>query len=117
MQTARLLQTVVLLCIIALSASCAASKEYTAKVFGPRTEPVADSVKAVRFLELEKINEQEDGWVSTDIIKKDSAVTSTEPVVIAKQKPVVTKDSTVIESEPVAKTTNANGTRNKTSRE
>ena len=117
MQTARLLQTVVLLLIIALSASCAASKEYTAKVFGPRTEPAKDSLSEVRFLELEKINEREEGWVSTEIIKKDSAITDTPPVINARQKPAITKDSTVIETEPVAKTTNTNGTRNKSSRE
>ena len=114
MRTSRLLQAVVMLFVIAFTLSCAASKEYTAKILGPRNEPVKDTATTVRFLELEKINEKEDGWVTTDILKNDS--THTSPA-IAKQKPLFQKDSTVIDSEPVAKTTTTNGTRNKTTRE
>ena len=113
MRTSRLLQAVVMLFVIAFTLSCAASKEYTAKILGPRNEPVKDTATTVRFLELEKINEKEEGWVTTDILKNDSTHTSP----IAKQKPLVQKDSTVIDSEPVAKTTTTNGTRNKTTRE
>ena len=108
MQTARLLQAVV---VILLTASCTASKEYTAKIFGPRQEIPQDSmVSKIRFLELEKINQQEEGWVKTDIVtKKDSAVLATKEVVVI--------DTTVIDAEPVARTTPNNGTRNKTTRD
>jgi hypothetical protein len=110
MQTGRLLQAVVVLGIISVTTGCAASKEYSAKVFGPRTEPVKDSVRAIRFLELEKINEQEEGWVTTDIVKKDSTV------IVSKPAPE-TEKTIPVATEPVAKTTVINGTRNKTSRE
>ena len=117
MRTSRLLQAVVMLFVIEFTLSCAASKEYTAKILGPRNEPVKDTATTIRFLELEKINQQEEGWVTTDILKNDSTVASAAPVSTAKQKPLVQKDSTVTDSEPVARTTTTNGTRNKTTRE
>jgi hypothetical protein len=69
MQKMRLLQAVVLMMIVALAASCAASKEYSSKLFSPRNESVKDSQSvALRFLELDNLQSEKDGWVSTDII-------------------------------------------------
>ncbi len=69
MQTARIVQAVALMLIVALAASCAASKEYTSKLFAPRTPVVKDStVTALRFLELDRVKPDQDNWVSTDII-------------------------------------------------
>jgi hypothetical protein len=69
MQTKRILQAVVLIVIVGLAAGCAASKEYTGKLFSPRNEPVKDSqVTALRFLELDNLQTEKEGWVTTDII-------------------------------------------------
>jgi hypothetical protein len=134
MQTVRILQTVTLLMVVALAASCAASKEYTSKIFAPRTEVAKDSsVTALRFLELDKLNPEGEGWVKTDIVAKDSSNTGITPV-IADIKPVTPKDSATAESkitpvasntkklpvdeQPVARsTTNQDGTRTKSTRE
>ena len=37
MQTTRIVQAVILMMIVAMAASCAASKEYTSKLFAPRS--------------------------------------------------------------------------------
>jgi len=137
MQKARILQAVVLMMIVGLAASCAASKEYTSKLFGPRVEAAKDSsLMVIKFLELDKLNPEEDGWVSTDILTKDattetgsmpivadvkkksaaakdssSSETKTLPVVAATKKPPVT------EEQVARNTTTQNGTRNKTTRE
>lgn len=72
MQTARILQAVILMMIVAMAASCAASKEYTSKLFAPRTQPSTDSqlvaVPPLRFLEMDSAVNNQEGWVSTDII-------------------------------------------------
>lgn len=69
MQISRILQAVVLMMIVALAASCAASKEYSSKLFSPRNENIKDSIAtALRFLELENLQTEKEGWVSTDII-------------------------------------------------
>ncbi len=69
MQTTRILQAVVLMMIVAVAASCAASKEYSSKLFSPRNENVKDSQATVlRFLELDSLQSEKDGWVTTDII-------------------------------------------------
>jgi hypothetical protein len=69
MQTTRILQAVVLMTVVALAASCAASKEYSSKLFSPRNENVKDSTAiALRFLELDSLQSEKDGWVTTDII-------------------------------------------------
>lgn len=75
MQTTRIVQAVILMIIVALAASCAASKEYTSKLFAPRTPVMKDSQSlALRFLELDSLESEKDGWVKTDIIKgKDSS--------------------------------------------
>ena len=69
MQKLRILQAVVLMTIVALAASCAASKEYSSKLFSPRNENVKDSQSAaLRFLELDRLQSENEGWVTTDII-------------------------------------------------
>lgn len=69
MQTSRIFQAVVLMMVVALAASCAASKEYSSKLFSPRNENVKDSqATALRFLELDSLQSENDGWVTTDII-------------------------------------------------
>jgi hypothetical protein len=55
MQISRIVQAVMLMMIVALAASCASSKEYTSKLFAPRTPVIKDSqVLAIRFLELDR---------------------------------------------------------------
>ena len=45
MQTTRIVQAVILMMVVAMAASCAASKEYTSKLFAPRI-PVAKDTQA-----------------------------------------------------------------------
>ncbi len=68
MQTARIVQAVALMLIVALAASCAATKEYTGKIFPSKTEVKDSQAVALRFLELDKLQPDEENWVSTDII-------------------------------------------------
>lgn len=69
MQRVRIVQAVVLMIVVALAASCAASKEYSSKLFSPRNENTKDNkATALRFLELDSLQSEKDGWVSTDII-------------------------------------------------
>jgi len=68
MQSARILQAVVLLLIVALAASCAATKEYASKIFPGNTEVKDSQAVALRFLELDKLDPDQENWVSTDII-------------------------------------------------
>ena len=69
MQTARIVQAVILMMIVALAASCAASKEYTSKLFGTPVVVAKDSqAVAIRFLELDNLEPDKDNLVSTDII-------------------------------------------------
>ena len=68
MQTTRIVQAVLLMIIVAFAASCAASKEYSSKLFTPRIPVTKDSqVLALRFLELDQLEDSEN-LVSTDII-------------------------------------------------
>lgn len=100
MQTARILQAVALMLIVALAASCAASKEYSSKLFKPRTETVKDSqAVALRFLELDKLEDGKDGWVTTDIIMgRDTASQTAALDILAKTFPAgkATRDSAII---------------------
>lgn len=73
MQTFRILQAVVLMLIVAFAASCAATREYTSKLFAPRTPVMKDSqalaaAPALRFLETGDSMTSQEGWVTTDII-------------------------------------------------
>ncbi len=80
MQTVRLLQTVALMLVIALAASCAASKEYSSKLFPARNSLAGntDSNRTVlRFLDMDTTAEERGNWVSTDIIMGRDSSNST----------------------------------------
>lgn len=78
MQTTRIVQAVILMMIVAMAASCAASKEYTSKLFAPRTPAVKDSqAVALRFLTIDSADTNKEGWVTTDIIMGRDTVSNT----------------------------------------
>jgi hypothetical protein len=137
MQISRIVQAVMLMIIVALAASCAASKDYTSKLFAPRTPVVKDSqVLALRFLELDKLEPNAENMVSTDaIMGRDTAISSvaldnlantlsTKPdstikTSTVKNNPVMLTDKKIIpvESEPVAKSSKPGEVRSKRTRE
>jgi hypothetical protein len=138
MQTGRIVQAVILMMIVALAASCATSKEYTSKLFAPRTPVIKDSqVIALRFLNTDSADTEKEGWVSTDIIMgRDTAsntkaldkLAKTLPVTAlvdttikneqAKTAPVIAKAKTTpAESEPVAKVIKPGEVRSKRTRD
>jgi hypothetical protein len=121
-----------------LAASCATSKEYTSKLFAPRTPVIKDSqVIALRFLNTDSADTEKEGWVSTDIIMgRDTAsntkaldkLAKTLPVTAlvdttikneqAKTAPVIAKAKTTpAESEPVAKVIKPGEVRSKRTRD
>lgn len=78
MQTARIVQAVVLMMIVAMAASCAASKEYTSKLFTPRIPIAKDSqAVALRFFEIDSTEKNDENWVTTDIIMGRDTVSRT----------------------------------------
>src|SRR5690242_19045957 len=99
MQTARLVQAVILMMVVAMAASCAATKEYTSKLFTPRVPVVTQkdsSEVALRFLELDQLDGDPANWVTTDIIKgKDTTSGSYQLDKLAKTLPA-TADSTLL---------------------
>ena len=101
MQIARIVQAVILMLVVALAASCATGNQYVSKLFSPRPVIVKDSQQLVRFLELDSLNADKEGWVKTDIVKKDTTIIASIPVI----------------EEPVDKTTNPDGTRRARKRE
>jgi hypothetical protein len=138
MQTGRIVQAVILMMIVALAASCATSKEYTSKLFAPRTPVVRDSQAiTLRFLNTDSGDTDKEGWVTTDIIMgRDTAsntkaldkLAKTFPVTApidttiksdqAKTIPVVAETKTTpVESEPVAKVVKPGEVRNKRTRD
>ena len=140
MQTRGILQTVILVIVVALVTSCAATKEYSSKLFSPRDESIKDGqAKTLRFLQLDSLQSESEGWVTTDIImgrdtgnktvaldklakvfpaasavKKDTVAVSREEQTI----PVMadTKPIPVVE-QPIAKNYDPTEVRNKKSRE
>lgn len=113
-QTARIVQAVVLMLIVALAASCATGNQYISKVFKPRI--AGDSIqtakikKPVKFLEFDSTGDETAGWVKKDFIKDSSSESGTTPI-IAETKTIPPAD------QPVAKTTSPGGVRTKTKRE
>ena len=79
MQTARLVQAVIVMLIVALAASCAATKEYSSKLFAPRTTVQKDSqVLTLRFLEINSDDKNTEDWVNTDnFMGRDSTTNTT----------------------------------------
>lgn len=128
MQTARLVQAVILMLIVAMAASCASSKEYTSKLFHPKNNITTGSpAVAIKFLDMDATENKTDAdWVTTDIINgKEStnqtlALDSLSRVIpaTAQIKTDSIKKIMPVESEPVAKSTkNADGTRTKRTRD
>lgn len=138
MQTVRIVQAVALMLIVAMAASCSASKEYTSKLFAPRTPGAKDSqAVALKFFDFDPAETDKDGWVTTDIImgrdtnnttaldnfsktfpatpsakaKSDSAV------LMSESKPVMAEAKPIVIDEPVARATNAGGVRAKKTRD
>lgn len=139
MQTVKIVQAAFLITILTLGVSCAAGKEYTSKLFAPRTATAKDSqAVALRFLELDNLETDKENWVTTDIIMgRDTASKTfaldnlakvfpatkvsadTAPKIDqAKTSPVFVEAKSIpAESEPVAKATNPAEVRNKKVRE
>jgi hypothetical protein len=139
MQTKRILQAVVLMMVVAVAASCAASKEYSSKLFSPRNENVKDSQAiALRFLELDDLQSEKEGWVTTDIIMgRDTGsktlaldkLAKTFPAVavvtdttstskVEKTTPIIVETKTApVADQPIAKNYNPGEVRNKKTRE
>jgi hypothetical protein len=56
---------------VAVASSCAASKEYSSKLFAPRNAPETrkdSEAITLRFLDLDKVEPDQENWVTTDII-------------------------------------------------
>ena len=138
MQTVRIVQAVALMLIVALAASCAASKEYSSKLFAPRTPEAKDSqALALKFFDFDESEMDKQDWVTTDIIMgRDTNNTTAldnftktfpaapvvkakaDSVVVAKEtKPLMAEVKTAPADEPVAKAMNAGGVRDKKTRE
>lgn len=111
MQTSKILQAVILMMIIALAASCAAGKQYSEKVFGPRTSRIKDeSPKPVRFLG----SEEEADSLSSPVLTKQHTTTDTTLIVRnANEVPKVKMDTVA----PVVRSGNTGGVRTKRTRD
>ena len=140
MHSARIGQAVLILGIMVIAASCAATKEYTSKLFTPRVPVAKDSqVVALKFLDVDSTEKDNANWVSTDFIMgRDTASktfaldkfsqsypasgTTTKPadsvkVSDLKSNPVLVTKPVSTESEPVARSINPGEVRSKRSRE
>ena len=70
MQRPGKLQAVVFAVMMVAAAGCAATKEYTSKLFKPAGGPASNTqATALRFLDIEGIEGNQDDWVSTDLLK------------------------------------------------
>jgi hypothetical protein len=69
-----IIQTVIIMLIVAAAASCSTGKEYANRVFGNKTAHVKDSV-AVRFLETDSTDEYENGnvYIKNEKTKADTS--------------------------------------------
>lgn len=144
MQTTRIVQAVILMLIVAMAASCAASKDYTSKLFAPRVVEAKDSLataKVLRFLDIDSNYTDNEGWVTTDIIMGRDTVSNTlaldnlakiypaaKAITVktdsvnnndkAKSAPVFTEVKPIlVESEPVARNASPGTVRTKRTRE
>jgi hypothetical protein len=139
MRTVRLVQAVGFGVVLVVAASCAASKEYTSKLFTPRNAVAGDTqAVALRFLDLDNVEPNKENWVTTDIIMgRDTAsntialdkFSNTYPAKAAKKDttikselqkvsgPSILAKSAPVESEPVARNLNPGEVREKKTRE
>ena len=103
MQTKRIVQVVVLMMVVVMATSCAATKEYSSKLFSPRIESAKEnSATALRFLELDHLQSESEGWVSTDIIMgRDTASKTLALDKLAKSLPAIplAKDTVIAAKE------------------
>jgi hypothetical protein len=75
MQKPGKLQAVIILVVMAIASGCAATKEYTSKLFKPATGQVKDSqAVALRFLELEELDGDQENWVNTSDLKQGDSL-------------------------------------------
>lgn len=78
MPTIKLFQTVALLLIIAMAASCAMTKDYSTRIFPARNEPVLKrdtAAMALRFLDLDTADSEKANWISTaPIMGRDTSL-------------------------------------------
>ncbi len=109
MQTSKIIQAVILMLIIALAASCAAGKQFSEKVFGPRPHGSKETTtKQVRFLGAE---EPEDSLSSPDLTKQ--VTTSDSAAVVMNRNRKVVPDTL----SPVVRSGNTGGVRTKRTRD
>ena len=124
MQTARILQAVVLMMIVAMAASCASGKEYTNRLFSKRPVLVKDSQLTVfRFLDTDSTETDKEGWVSADFLMGRDTLSSSNSTDNFSKVANVKIDSIGKKSEqttpkmiPVAKNNNPGEVRNKRTR-
>lgn len=140
MQSARIVQAVILMLMVAFAASCTTTRQYTGKIFPARQESEnVEKATALRFLKLDSLEQKEEGWVTTDIIMgrdtinhtkaldnlaKTFNATSSKPDTSAQsslaKKTTIYPETKVIVSpkveEPVAKTYNTGEVREKKTR-
>jgi hypothetical protein len=140
MQTVRIVQAVALMLIVAVAASCAATKEYSSKLFTPRNQvaqPADSTAVALKFLELDNVDPDKANWVTTDIImgrdtnktfaldnfaktfpattaKKDSVAPVIEKEEDVKPAPILTTTKPI--EQPVARSYNPSEVRSKKTR-
>lgn len=108
MQATKIIQVVILMLILALAASCAAGKQYSARVFGPRVAAYKESQQhTIRFLTIGDDD-------SLDEVKPILATEKSDSVTAVK--PVNETVKPVPLPEPVAKTGNSGGIRTKRTR-
>lgn len=109
MQTSKIIQAVILMMIVALAASCAAGKQYSDKVFGPRINSSKEArAKPVRFLGAD---EPEDS-LSAPVLTKQVTTTDTAVIVINGNRKL-SHDTLA----PVVRSGNTNGVRTKRTRD
>lgn len=78
MQLTRLIQALILMLILAMAASCAMSKEYTAKIFAPGKTTSTDSsvTKTPRFLNIGEDNTDSTAISAATAFQKEDKSTS-----------------------------------------
>lgn len=106
MQTKRILQAVILIIIAGVAVSCTAGKEYSGKLFAPRTAPIKDSQAiTLKFLELDNLEKDKGNLVSTDHIMGRDTTFDTEALDnLAKTFPSGRPDTTTKTDIPISET-------------
>lgn len=109
MQTSKIIQAVILMLIVAMAASCAAGRQYSDKVFGPRTSKSTEPAsRTVRFLGSD---DEPDSLTLT--LTKPLTTSDTALVVIPPNKTTNKADTL----SPVVRSSNSGGVRTKRTRD